>query len=280
MNRIFCFVLVFIISLTCMPVVASGADITVSAESAVVMIAHTGQIVYEKNAYEKRGMASTTKIMSSVVALEYGNLYSRINASLDDINVEGTALGLKEGDSIDLLSLVSGMLISSGNDSANVTATLVGGGKSGFVKLMNLKARELGMDSTQFMNPSGLTEEGHYSTAYDMARLGSYAIKNPIFRTICSSKKRVVSFGDPVSDNPAPRNPASCDSAFGNFASNNLAFGGSVSGSPGFSNPASCDTTFGNLVSSNPAVENGPMKCQQWQGNHGLVLQTKGTVNQ
>lgn len=200
MNRIFCFVLVFIISLTCMPVVASGADITVSAESAVVMIAHTGQIVYEKNAYEKRGMASTTKIMSSVVALEYGKLYSRINASLDDINVEGTSLGLKEGDSIDLLSLVSGMLISSGNDSANVTATLVGGGKSGFVKLMNLKARELGMDSTQFMNPSGLTEEGHYSTAYDMALLGSYAIKNPIFRTICSSKKRVVSFGDPVSE--------------------------------------------------------------------------------
>ncbi|MCH83003.1 hypothetical protein A2U01_0003817 [Trifolium medium] len=85
-------------------------------------------------------------------------------------------------------------------------------------------------------------------------------------------------FGDPVSDNPAPRSPASCDFAFGNFASNNLAFGGPVSGTPGSSNPASCDATFGNLASNNHVVENGPMKCQQWQGNQGLLLQTKGTV--
>ncbi|GAU34599.1 hypothetical protein TSUD_15140 [Trifolium subterraneum] len=85
-------------------------------------------------------------------------------------------------------------------------------------------------------------------------------------------------FGDPVSDNPAPRNPASCDSAFGNFASNNLAFGGPVSGTPGSSNPASCDATFGNLASNNPLVENGPMMCRQWQGNQGLLVQIKGTV--
>ncbi len=182
-----------------MPIVAYGADITVSAESAVVMIADTGQVVYEKNAYEKRGMASTTKIMSSVVALEYGKIYSKIKVSYDDINVEGTSLGLRENDTIDLLSLVKGMLISSGNDSANVTATLVSGSREAFVELMNLKAGELGMESTHFMNPSGLTEEGHYSTAYDMALLGSYAVKNRIFRNICSSRKVLVSFGNPVS---------------------------------------------------------------------------------
>lgn len=182
-----------------MPVVSYGADISVSAESAIVMIAATGQVVYEKNAYEKRGMASTTKIMSSIVALEYGDLYSEIKVSFDDINVEGTSLGLCAGDTIDLLSLIKGMLITSGNDSANVTATLVSGGKEQFTKLMNDKARQLGMSSTQFMNPSGLTENGHYSTAYDMALLGSYAIRNRVFRSICSSKSCVVSFGDPVS---------------------------------------------------------------------------------
>ena len=198
-NRIFSLFLVFIISLTCMPIISYGADITVSAESAIVMIAHTGQVVYEKNAYEKRGMASTTKIMSSVVALENGDIYSKIKVSYDDINVEGTSLGLKAGDTVDLLSLIKGMLISSGNDSANVTATLVGGDKAAFVEMMNLKARELGMDSTSFKNPSGLTEEGHYSTAYDMALLGSYAIKNRIFRNICSSSVCTVSFGNPVS---------------------------------------------------------------------------------
>ena len=199
MNRILSLFLVLIISLTCMPVISYGADITVSAESAIVMIAHTGQVVYEKNAYEKRGMASTTKIMSSVVALENGDIYSKIKVSYDDINVEGTSLGLKADDTVDLLSLIKGMLISSGNDSANVTATLVGGDKAAFVEMMNLKARELGMDSTSFKNPSGLTEEGHYSTAYDMALLGSYAIKNRIFRNICSSSVCTVSFGNPVS---------------------------------------------------------------------------------
>ena len=181
-----------------MPVISYGADITVSAESAVVMIADTGQVVYEKNAYEKRGIASTTKIMSSIIALEYGSIYSKTMVSYDDINVEGTSLGLKENDTIDLLSLVKGMLISSGNDSANVTATLVSGEKDKFVELMNLKADELGMDSTSFRNPSGLTEDGHYSTAYDMALLGSYAIKNRIFRNICSSVKASVYFGDPI----------------------------------------------------------------------------------
>lgn len=197
-KRILSLFLVFIISLTCMPVVAYGADISVSADSAVVMIADTGQVVYEKNAHEKRGMASTTKIMSSVVAIENGDIYSKIKVSFDDINVEGTSLGLKEGDTVDLLSLIKGMLISSGNDSANVTATLVAGNKDGFVEMMNLKARELGMDSTSFKNPSGLTEEGHYSTAYDMALLGSYAIKNKLFRDICSSLVCTVSFGNPV----------------------------------------------------------------------------------
>ena len=199
MNRILSLFLVLIISLTCMPVISYGADITVSAESAIVMIAHTGQVVYEKNAYEKRGIASTTKIMSSVVALENGDIYSKIKVSYDDINVEGTSLGLKADDTVDLLSLIKGMLISSGNDSANVTATLVGGDKAAFVEMMNLKARELGMDSTSFKNPSGLTEEGHYSTAYDMALLGSYAIKNRIFRNICSSSVCTVSYGNPVS---------------------------------------------------------------------------------
>lgn len=200
LKRVFSVALLLNLLFSYLPVNARANDIIVSAESAIVMIADTGQVVYEKNAYEKRGMASTTKIMSSIVALENGDLNSSVEVSYEDVSVEGTSLGLKAGDTVDLLSLVKGMLISSGNDSANVTATLVGSDRANFVRMMNDKARELGMKSTQFKNPSGLTEEGHYSTAYDMAVLGSYAIKNKIFLSICSSESCIVSFGDPVTE--------------------------------------------------------------------------------
>lgn len=197
LNRILCYLLVIslFISLFCLDSYAES--IYISARSAVVMVAGTGQVVYSKNMDEKRGMASTTKIMTSVIALESGLINKTVRAKSEDVNVEGTSLGLKSGDKITLLALVKGMLLSSGNDSANVTASFLGGDKEGFAHLMNNKAREIGMSSSSFKNPSGLTEEGHYSTAYDMALLGCYAIKNPLFREICSNKSCTVSLGDP-----------------------------------------------------------------------------------
>ena len=161
------------------------------------MNADTCEIVFSKKPYDKRGIASTTKIMTSLVALEYGELDKTIKVSLSDVNVEGTSIGLKEGDVVSLKTLVAGMLLESGNDAANVTATLIAGDKNKFSELMNKKAKELGMNSTNFKNPSGLTEDGHYSTAYDMAILSIEAIKNKTFLELCSLKSFKATYGAP-----------------------------------------------------------------------------------
>ena len=197
LNRIVVFTCVFL-SFLCISVVnAEASDVTVSAESAIVMNAQTGEILFAKNPYEKRGMASTTKIMTSLIAVESQKLQCTTKAKATDVLVEGTSIGLKPDDVVTLDVLVKGMLLESGNDAANVTASMLGPGKDKFVALMNKRAKELGMASTCFKNPSGLTEEGHYSTAFDMATLASFAISNKTFREYCSAKKLSVIYGSP-----------------------------------------------------------------------------------
>lgn len=195
LNRIISLFAALIIIVPFFSVAAEGAELSVSAHSAILMSADTGEIIFSKNAYEKRGIASTTKIMTSVLAIESGLLEKEIVAKKEDVTVEGTSIGLKDGDRVTLRTLVEGMLLESGNDAANVTAVAVGKTREGFVEKMNEKAKELGMSSSSFKNPSGLTEEGHYSTAFDMAVLASYAIKNDEFRRICSSKSIRVFYG-------------------------------------------------------------------------------------
>lgn len=168
----------------------------ISAKSAVVISAETGEIVFSKNPYQQLPMASTTKIMTSVLALEYGASDEYIAVTDEMVSVEGSSIGLLPNDLISLKTLIKGMLLESGNDAANSTAHIVGGTISDFVALMNYKAKEIGMESTSFETPSGLDGENHYSTAFDMALLGSYAIKNPLFRQICSSQEQVVYYGN------------------------------------------------------------------------------------
>ena len=176
---------------------ANAVDFSLSAKSAILINAHTNEVIYEKNAYEKHGIASTTKIMTAVLAIEKGDLQRICVAQDEDVRIEGTSIGLKDGDKITLETLVCGMLLESGNDAANVTARVIGKSKEKFVSLMNKKAQEIGMKNTSFKNPSGLTENGHFSTAFDMAVLGSYAIKNKQFRDICSLTTLRVSYGNP-----------------------------------------------------------------------------------
>ena len=197
LKKLLCVVLSLFTVIWFLPVCSKASQVLVSAESAVVLNAYTGEILYSKNPYEKRGMASTTKIMTSLVALEYGNLTDTVKAKLSDVTVEGTSIGLKDGDEVSLETLVAGMLLESGNDAANVTATMIAGSKEKFSELMNKKAKELGMLSTNFKNPSGLTQEGHYSTAYDMALLASSAIKNQKFRELCSTRSYKATYGTP-----------------------------------------------------------------------------------
>lgn len=178
------------------PSYAQGNDF-VSAKSAVVICADTLEVVYSKNMNEKLPMASTTKIMTSILALEYGASDTLLTVNSNMISAEGSSIGLRDGDNISLKSLVKGMLLESGNDAANATAYIVGGNIPNFVNMMNKKAVEIGMKSTSFETPSGLDGDNHYSTAYDMAILGAYAIKNQEFKSICSAKNETVYYGNP-----------------------------------------------------------------------------------
>lgn len=167
----------------------------ISARSAVVICAETGEVVYSKNMNECLPMASTTKIMTAIIALEYGAADHYLTVTEDMIAVEGSSMGLKDGDSVSLKTLVKGMLLKSGNDAANAVANIVAEDIPSFVKMMNKKASKIGMYSTSFETPSGLDGDKHYSTAFDMAILGAYAIQNPEFRSICSAESMVVYYG-------------------------------------------------------------------------------------
>ncbi len=169
----------------------------VSASCAALMVAETGELIYGKNEHDRRSMASTTKIMTSLLAIEELTPQRRITVGADMLNVEGTSMGLLEGDTVTLEGLVYGMLLQSGNDAANVTAITLGGSIESFVSMMNERAAEIGMNDTHFETPSGLDSKEHYSTAYDMALLGCTAIKNPEFAAVCSQKSAVVCYGNP-----------------------------------------------------------------------------------
>ncbi len=181
--------LLFIIALSAL--ISHGIDI--SAECAVVINAETKEIIFEKNAYLRHPMASTTKIMTSIIAIESGRLNDSIKATSSAL-AEGTSIGLKEGYIIKFEDLIYGMLLESGNDAANLVALHLGGSFENFAAMMNEKAREIGMTDTNFVTPSGLDADSHYSTANDMALLGAYSIKNPLFREICSDKKQTVNY--------------------------------------------------------------------------------------
>lgn len=174
-------------------------SIDVSAKSAILICADSGCQVWSKNETEPLPMASTTKIMTSILALEecsaHGN--KEIEITPEMIRVEGTSMGLQAGDIVNLESLAKGMLLCSGNDAANATSIAVSGDTKQFVNLMNEKAKLLGMKDTKFSTPSGLDKDNHHSTARDMALLGAYAMENESFAKIVSQKSMPVKFINP-----------------------------------------------------------------------------------
>ncbi len=167
----------------------------VSAKGAVLMVADTGEVLFAQNEKERLGIASTTKIMTALLTLEQATPDRVVQTTPEMVNVEGTSMGLKVGDSVSFYALVYGMLLSSGNDAANTAAISVSGSVKAFAALMNRKAKEIGMKDTHFVTPSGLDDKAHYSTAYDMALLGCYALKNPLFAEACSAQKAILSYG-------------------------------------------------------------------------------------
>lgn len=161
----------------------------INARSALVMDYETGTILFEKNAYRKRPMASTTKIMTAIIAIENTELDDDVLISGKAANMGGSVMGLKKDAIVKMSELLHGLLICSGNDAAVAIAEHVGGNVEGFCELMNKKAIEIGAYSTSFSNPHGLDAENHYTTAYDLAKITKYALNNPIFNDIVKKKE-------------------------------------------------------------------------------------------
>ena len=176
---------------------ANASDLNLSARAAVLICVNNGEVLYSRNGDKKLSMASTTKIMTSLLALEYPEPDKEITVTDEMVRVEGTSMGLESGDSVSMRELVYGMLLQSGNDAANTVACVIGGSKENFAVMMNARAKQIGMNNTNFVTPSGLDDDNHYSTAYDMALLACECIKNPEFAFICSQKRASLTYGNP-----------------------------------------------------------------------------------
>lgn len=172
--------------------------VSTSASSAILMDVDSGQVLYEQNADAKMLIASTTKILTALVAIREGDLNDVVTVSREAAYTEGSSMYLKVGEKLTLETLLYGLLLCSGNDAA-LALTECAGGLVPFVALMNEKAAALGMAHTSFANPNGLDADGHYSTARDMAVLAAAAVENPTFRRICSS--RSVTIGQRTMEN-------------------------------------------------------------------------------
>ncbi len=165
---------------------------TLSAHSAIVLCADTGDVLYEKNADERMLIASITKIMTAIVVIENADLDEQIVIKPEWSAIEGSSMYADPGQSYTVRELLYGMMLNSGNDAAAALACTLCGDESAFADKMNEKARELGLENTSFRNPHGLDADGHYSTARDMARLTACCMENESFKSIVSTNCAVI----------------------------------------------------------------------------------------
>ena len=158
-----------------------------SASAAILMDADSGRVLYSQNSDAPMLIASITKIMTAVVALQHCALDREYTVTKDDM-AEGSSMYLKPGETVTMEELLYGLMLASGNDAALAVARCAGGTIERFVAMMNEKAAELGMEDTSFANPNGLDDENHYSSAADMAKLTAYALQNDRFCKIVSTQ--------------------------------------------------------------------------------------------
>ncbi len=181
----------------CVPTVSATEAIAVSssAASAVLYEPSSGRVLFEQQAHIKRPVASTTKLMTALVAVESVPQEAVLTATFEALNVEGSSMGLQVGDTITRDDLLYGLLLSSGNDAANVFALSIAGSYEAFAERMNARAAQIGMTNTCFVTPSGLDADGHGASAYDMALLASEVLKNDLLATICATEKTTITAG-------------------------------------------------------------------------------------
>jgi D-alanyl-D-alanine carboxypeptidase (penicillin-binding protein 5/6) len=147
----------------------------------------TGQVLYDKNMHKRMYPASTTKILTAIIAIEKGNLNDIVTASDNVTKIDGNSIFLSPGEQLTLEQLLYALLLESANDAAIAIAEHIGGSIENFAKMMNEKAKEIGAYDSHFVNPNGLPDENHYSTPYDMALIARYAMQNPEFRKIVTT---------------------------------------------------------------------------------------------
>lgn len=191
MKRTWIIVISLIVSIVAGSFSVSASKDT-SARAAVIMDVDSGRVLYSKNMDEKLAMASTTKIMTTLVAIESGKLKETVTVSRKASITEGSSIYLRQGERHTVNDLLYAIMLRSGNDAAVAVAEHVGGSVEGFAALMNKKAAEIGALNTHFDNPHGLDSATHYTTARDLALITAYALRNPVFAEIVSSKKKTI----------------------------------------------------------------------------------------
>lgn len=188
MNRIITTIFIFTFLITMTTNVKAYDKPSINAESGILMDLNTGQILYEKNINEKLAPASTTKILTALITLEKCKLDEKVVIGKNPPFEDGSKIYLIEGEEITVKDLLYAMMLESANDAALALAEHISGSKDEFAKLMNKKAAELGAKDSNFVNPNGLYDEKHYTTAYDLAIIGKKAMENATFREIVSTE--------------------------------------------------------------------------------------------
>lgn len=176
-----------LLSMSILPISINALEIT--AASAILMDLQSNQILYAHHAHTRRPPASTTKVMTAILALELGQLSERVTVSKEAAATGGSSIYLEEGEVLTLEEMLWGLLLNSGNDAAVAIAEHIGGSVERFAKMMNMKAFSLGAVNTTFKNPHGLPQEGHLSTAYDLALMTRYALEKDLFSQMVGTRE-------------------------------------------------------------------------------------------
>lgn len=163
-----------------------------SARAACILEMETGRVLFECNMHTRLPMASTTKVMTALLAIELGDLDSEVTCSQNAYGVSGTSIYLQEGETLTLREMLLGLMLASGNDAAVAIAEHIGGTMEAFVGLMNARAQSIGAVNTHFANPHGLPDDTHYTTAYDLALIAREAMQNDTFRSIVSMQRASI----------------------------------------------------------------------------------------
>lgn len=174
-----------------MPVAMASEALTVAAKGAVLIDGASGRVLFGQNENEPFPMASTTKVMTTLLALENGTLDEKVTAGRNAAGVTGTSLYLSEGETLSMAHMLYGLMLRSGNDAAVAVAEHIAGSVPAFAEMMNRRAATLNADA-HFVNPHGLDAEGHQTSALGLARIMREAMKNPEFRTITGTKRKII----------------------------------------------------------------------------------------